>query len=92
MKNKLKTLKNEIKAKIANGIWKFRTKFWNDSIKIYNGHVVHSSLLLNVALIENHFSAAKALWLIILFSLSEIPLSGCDSSFHTPVDRIFSIK
>ena len=42
MKNKLKTLKNEIKAKIANGIWKFRTKFWNDSIKIYNGHVVHS--------------------------------------------------
>ena len=33
----------EIKAKIANGIWKFRTKFWNDSIKIYNGHVVHSS-------------------------------------------------
>ena len=42
MKNKLKTLKkNEIKAKIANGIWKFRTKFWNDSIKIYSGHVVH---------------------------------------------------
>ena len=32
MKNKLKTLKkNEIKAKIANGIWKFRTKFWNDT-------------------------------------------------------------
>ena len=34
---------NEIKAKISNGIWKFRTKFWNDSIKIYIGHVVHSS-------------------------------------------------
>ena len=30
MKNKFKTLKkNDIKAKIANGIWKFRTKFWN---------------------------------------------------------------
>ena len=44
-KNKLKTLKkNEIKAKIAGGIWKFRTKFWNDSIKIYSGHVVHSQL------------------------------------------------
>ena len=39
MKNKLKTLKIEIKAKIANGIWKFRTKFWNDSSKIYNGHM-----------------------------------------------------
>ena len=43
MKNKLK-IKNEIKAKIANGIWKFRTKFWNDSIEIYSGHVVHPSL------------------------------------------------
>ena len=26
--------KNEIKAKIANEIWKFRTRYWNDSIKI----------------------------------------------------------
>ena len=33
MKNKLRTLKNEIKANIANGIWKVRPKFWNDSIK-----------------------------------------------------------
>ena len=48
MKNKLKTLKkNEIKAKIANGIWKFRKKFWNNSIKIYSGNgtlIVTSSL------------------------------------------------
>ena len=45
MKNKFKTFKKKtkIKAKIANGIWKFRTKFWNDSIKLYSGHVVHSS-------------------------------------------------
>ena len=38
-------------------------------------------ILINVALIEDHFSAAKALWLIIRFSLSEIPSLGCDSSF-----------
>ena len=38
-------------------------------------------ILLNVTLMEDRFSAAKALWLIIRFSLSEIPSSGCGSSF-----------
>ena len=38
-------------------------------------------ILLNVTLMEDRFSAAKALWLIIRFSLIEIPSSGCGSSF-----------
>ena len=44
--------------------------------------------LLNVTLIEDCFSAAKALWLIIRFSLSEIPSSGCDSSFTLRVQFV----
>ena len=53
---------NEIKAKISNGIWKFRTKFWNDSIKIYIGHVVHTSVCFT-------FYSTRKTWLNNAFSL-----------------------